>query len=118
MKEKRRMLYIGSVNLKRKEVGLISRKNKRVSPLKPGEIIPLNFDEQFNRILNNEKNIIILENFLSIYFERPLIDYKGKVKLKAREIMAENKQEHDKQVDLIVEIDGEKQILKRDINKA
>ena len=94
------------------------RKNMRKSLLNPGEIIPLSFDVQFNRILNNEENIIILENFLAIYFERPVEDFKGKVKLVSRDIPTENKNEHDKQVDLIVDIDGEKTNIELNNNSS
>ena len=94
------------------------RKNIRTSLLPPGEIIPLSFDVQFNRILNNEENIIILENFLAIYFERPVENFKGKVKLVSRNIPTENKKEHDKQVDLVVDIDGEKTNIELNNNNA
>lgn len=36
---------------------------KRTITLKPGEIIPINFDFVFTEIFNNPKNIDIIENF-------------------------------------------------------
>ena len=54
---------------------------KRVAALKPEEIIPLNFDFVFTEIFNNPKNIDIIENFLSIYLEVPLIEIKNHVKI-------------------------------------
>ena len=80
----------------------------RTKKLTEGNIIPLNFDFAFTSIFNNEKNIDILENFLSVYLNVPLEKLKGKVKLNSRELPLENKKAKRKQVDLIVDLEGEK----------
>ena len=82
--------------------------NIRTLQTKEGEIIPLNFDYVFTSIFNNEKNINIIENFLSVYLEIPIEKIKEKVKLQSRELPLENKKIRRKQVDLIIEIEGEK----------
>ena len=46
--------------------------HKRKQMLAPGEIIPLNFDFLFTSIFNNPDNMVIIENFLAIYFDIPL----------------------------------------------
>ena len=76
--------------------------------LEKNSIIPLNFDYVFTSIFNNEKNINILENFLSVYLEVPIEKVKGKVKLQARELPIENKKVKRKQVDLVIDLEGEK----------
>ena len=40
-------------------------------------IIPLNFDMVFTTIFNKEKNISILEHFLSCYLELPYESVRG-----------------------------------------
>ena len=80
--------------------------NTRERQLKPGEIIPINFDYVFNNIFNNKDNIDILENFLAIYFDRPIEDIRGHIKLNIRELSNENKKEMDNQVDINLELDG------------
>lgn len=82
--------------------------NTRTLTLKKGEIIPLNFDYVFTSIFNNEKNISILENFLSVYLEIPVEELKGKVKLKSRYLELESKNSKSKQIDLLLDLDGEK----------
>lgn len=59
---------------------------KRTITLKPGEIIPLNFDFEFTEILNNPKNIDIIENFLSVYLEVPLSEMKNHEKIQSRDL--------------------------------
>lgn len=84
------------------------KNDKRIAKLKKGEIIPMTFDFVFTSIFNNEENIDILENFLSVYFDKPLIEIKGHVKIKPRDLIIKNKSERNKQVDLILDIDGKK----------
>ena len=84
------------------------RKDKRVMTLKTGEIIPITFDYVFTGIFNNEKNIDIVESFLAVYFDKPLKEIKGHVKIKSRNLDIESKKEKNKQVDLILEVDGNK----------
>ena len=79
------------------------RKNK----LKEGEIIPICFDYVFSNIFNDKENIIILENFLSTYFDLPLKEIKGNIKLLPRELKLESKKEANKQIDLILNLKGE-----------
>ena len=82
--------------------------NIRTLPLKQGEIIPLNFDYVFTSIFNNEKNINILENFISTYFDVPINEIRGKIKLQSRNLELENKQAKNKQIYLLIDIKGEK----------
>ena len=82
--------------------------NIKTLTLEKNSIIPLNFDYVFTSIFNNEKNINILENFLSVYLEVPIEKVKGKVKLQARELPIENKKVKRKQVYLIIDLEGEK----------
>ena len=81
---------------------------KRVAVLKPGEIIPLNFDFVFTEIFNNPKNIDIIENFLSVYLEVPLIEIKNHVKIQSRDLELTHKKEAQKHVDLLLDLKGGK----------
>ena len=80
------------------------RKEKR----KEGEIIPIKFDYVFVSIFNNPQNIEILENFLSCYLEIPLEGIKGNLKIMPRELELESKGSKNKQVDLILDLKGDK----------
>jgi predicted transposase/invertase (TIGR01784 family) len=82
--------------------------NKRKTPLQKGEIIPISFDYVFTGIFNNEENIDIIENFLSIYFDIDINKIKGHVKLLSRDLPIDTKQESDKQVDLVLDINHKK----------
>ena len=82
--------------------------DKRKEKLQKGEIVPLTFDYVFTAIFNKEENILILENFLSCYLEIPLEEIRGKWKLCSRDLELENKQSANKQVDLILEFEGDK----------
>ena len=75
--------------------------------LKEGEIIPICFDYVFANIFNDKENIIILENFLSTYFDLPLKEIKGNIKLLPRELKLESKKEANKQIDLVLNLNGE-----------
>lgn len=81
---------------------------KRIAALKPGEIIPLNFDFVFTEIFNNPKNIDIIENFLSVYLEVPLIEIKNHVKIQSRDLELTHKKEAKKHVDLLLDLKGRK----------
>ncbi len=83
-------------------------KDVRKEKLEEGKIIPLTYDYVFTAIFNNPENIDIVENFLSCYLEIPLEKIKGKVKLCSRDLQLEGKQEANKQVDLILELEDEK----------
>ena len=81
---------------------------KRIAALKPGEIIPLNFDFVFTEIFNNPKNIDIIENFLSVYLEVPLSEMKNHVKIQSRDLELNHKKEAKKHVDLLLDLNGRK----------
>ena len=81
---------------------------KRTITLKPGEIIPINFDFVFTEIFNNPKNIDIIENFLSIYLEVPLSEMKNHVKIQSRDLELTHKKEAKKHVDLLLDLNGRK----------
>ena len=81
---------------------------KRKQMLAPGEIIPLNFDFLFTSIFNNPDNMIIIENFLAIYFDLPVSTIRGKVSIKSRDLLPSAKIDADKQVDLLLDYEGEK----------
>ena len=88
--------------------GEYMRKGIRTKTLEEGEIIPITFDYVFCNIFNNEENIIILENFLACYLEVPLEKIRGHVELLNRNLGFEHKKEANKQIDLLVDIEGEK----------
>ena len=77
----------------------------RMKKLEKGAIVPITFDYVFCNIFNNPDNIIILENFLACYLEVPLNKIRGHGD---RELMIEHKKEANKQIDLLVDIEGEK----------
>ena len=68
------------------------------------KIIPLTFDPIFTGIFNDEKNIDIIENFLSIYFNMPIEDIKGNVSIKSRDIISKGKNTMNSQVDLLLKL--------------
>ena len=72
------------------------------------KFIPLYFDVVFTGIFNDENNIDILENFISVYFNIPLQKVKGHIEIKSRYIESKAKTEKKKQVDIILDLDGEK----------
>lgn len=76
--------------------------------LKKGEIIPLTFDYVFTSIFNNPANIDIVESFLAAYFNEKIKNIKGKVKINNRDLIRSNKKESRKQVDLVLDLKGEK----------
>ena len=71
-----------------------------------GEIIPLTFDPIFTNIFNNEENICILEDFISIYFDIPINEVIGNLKILSRKINKNNKLEASKEVDLLLSLNG------------
>ena len=81
---------------------------KRKQMLAPGGIIPLNFVFLFTSIFNNPDNMVIIENFLAIYFDIPLSTIRGKVIIKSRDLLPNAKIDADKQVDLLLDYEGEK----------
>ena len=80
----------------------------RRKQLEEGTIVPITFDYVFCNIFNNMDNIIILENFLACYLEVPLSKIRGHVEILSRNLIIEHKREANKQIDLLVDIDGEK----------
>ena len=71
-----------------------------------GEIIPLTFDPIFTSIFNNEENICILEDFISIYFDIPINEVIGNIKILSRKLNKNNKLEASKEVDLLLSLNG------------
>jgi predicted transposase/invertase (TIGR01784 family) len=65
-----------------------------------GQIIPLNFDDVFVSIFNNQDNIKILEAFLTDYLEDESV--KGNLKVVPTTLKLEHKKARRKQVDLIL----------------
>ena len=72
------------------------------------KIIPLSFDPIFTGIFNDEKNIDIVENFLSLYLKVPIEKLRGKVIIKSRKLKSSARKERRKEIDLLVDIDGKK----------
>ena len=83
-------------------------KNIRTIKLKEGHIIPLKFDFEFTSIFNNIDNMIIVENFVALYLNESISKIRNHVEIKSRNLSIKNKTNKDKQVDLLVDIDGEK----------
>ena len=82
--------------------------NIRDRILKEGEIIPLTCDFMFTTILNKEENVILLERFISDYFDIPIEQVRGKVTLQNRELPLQNKRSAKKSVDILLDYDKEK----------
>lgn len=78
----------------------------RKTKLKNNEIIPLNMDFMFTTIFNNEKNIYVLEQFLSDYLEIPIDIIKGNLKILKRKLIPNNKRESSNEVDLVLNYNG------------
>lgn len=83
-------------------------RNIRTDQLPKGEIIPPIYDFMFTAIFNKEENLIITENFLSLYLQIPLSEIKGKLKIKPRNLELENKYVASKQVDLLLELENKR----------
>ena len=80
---------------------------KRKEILKKGEIIPLTYDFVFNEIFANEKNINILENFISNILNLNIEEVRGSLHIKPRNLGLNNKSERNKQIDLLLEYHGD-----------
>ena len=80
---------------------------KRKEILKKGEIIPLTYDFVFNEIFANEKNINILENFISNILNLNIEEVRGSLHIKPRDLELNNKSERNKQIDLLLEYHGD-----------
>ena len=80
---------------------------KRTQVLKRGEIIPLTYDFVFNKIFANEKNINILENFISNILNLNIEEVRGSLHIKPRNLELNNKSERNKQIDLLLEYHGD-----------
>lgn len=83
-------------------------KNIRNKVLKPGEIIPLNFDFVFTSIFANPGNMIIIENFLSCLLDIDIKELRGNITIQNRNLILENKNSKNKQIDLLFDYNGEK----------
>jgi len=70
--------------------------------LKPGEIIPLTDDDMFTEVFNNEANMCVIEEFISTYFNYPLKDIKGNIKIMPRKLTRNRAKEKSKEVDLFL----------------
>ncbi len=82
------------------------KNNIRKTKLKENETIPLNMDFMFATIFNNEKNIYVLEQFLSDYLEIPINNIKGNLKTLKRKLIPNNKREASNEVDLVLNYNG------------
>ena len=80
----------------------------KIMKLKKGEIIPLTFDPMFTEIFNDEDNICILEEFVSSYLNIELKEVRGNLKLLSRKLNRINKKDSKKEVDLLLDMKGEK----------
>ncbi len=69
--------------------------------------IPLTYDKLFVSIFGNEEYVDILEVLLEDIFEYPRGYLKGKVALKHRDLPTFNKNHAKKQVDIVVEVNGD-----------
>ena len=75
--------------------------------IKEEVFIPLTYDRLFVSIFGNEECIDILEVLLEDIFDYPRGYLKGKVALKHRDLPTINKNQAKKQVDIVVEVDGD-----------
>lgn len=62
----------------------------------------------FTSVFNNEENICILEDFISIYFDIPINEVIGNLKILSRKLNKNNKLEASKEVDLLLNLNGVK----------
>ena len=76
--------------------------------LKDDELIPLTFDDMFTEIFNKEENICILEELVSGLLDIPLNNVRGNLKLMSRRLPKENRKDSRKEVDLLLDLKGEK----------
>lgn len=82
--------------------------NKREVTLKDGEIIPISFDYHFVRIFGRESNMDIIEYFISDYYDIPIDDIIGNIKILSRDLRQESRKEKSKQVDLLLSLGSKK----------
>ena len=76
--------------------------------LKSNEIIPMIYDLMFTEIFNNEKNIVLLEEFISFYMNIPIEEVTGNLKLLKRNLNKKNLKSSKKEVDLLLDLKGKK----------
>ena len=72
------------------------------------KIIPLWRDDVFNEIFNNEDNMDLIEHLIALLFNLDIRDIQGKAKLLARNLNKKKIEDAKKQVDILVDINGEK----------
>ena len=82
--------------------------NIRKIVIPSSKIIPLKRDFMFSDVFNDPNNIDILEAFIASYFDLTLEEVKGKIKVKPRRLSLDNKIEANSEVDLYLEMNGEK----------
>ena len=82
--------------------------NLRKLVIPSDKIIPLKRDFMFSDVFNDPNNIDILEAFIASYFDLTLEEVKGKIKVKPRRLSLDNKIEANSEVDLYLEMNGEK----------
>ena len=75
-----------------------------VTKLPKGEIIPLKEDFLFKKVFGSNENIERLEELLSIYFNTPREELKGKVKVINGELRKNQKKSKEQKLDVIAEI--------------
>jgi predicted transposase/invertase (TIGR01784 family) len=75
--------------------------------LEPGEIIPIESDIMFTEVFNDKKNLCILEEIIAIYFNYPLEEVRGNLKLETRNLDKGTLKESSKEVDLLLKYKGE-----------
>lgn len=72
------------------------------------KIIPLKYDFIFTEIFNKEENIEIVEGFIACYLGLDMSKVHNKIQVKSRNLTVENKREANKEIDLLLDLDGEK----------
>lgn len=79
-------------------------------------IIPLTKDIMFSLVFNNEQNICVLEEFLSVYLEIELERLRGHLTLLSRKQTNESKSVAQTEVDILLDLDGDKVIIEMNAN--
>jgi len=80
------------------------------------EIIPLKRDFIFSEVFNNIENISILENFIATYLSLDKDKVRGNLKLLSRRLPNTKRNEARKEVDVLLDLNGEKIIIELNAN--
>ena len=67
-----------------------------------GDIIPLTDDDMFTEVFNNKENMCFIEEFIATYFNYPLEEIKGNIKIQPRKLSRNLATEKSKEVDLFL----------------